>query len=347
LKRDNVTALDTSPSLPAFLDELLEGCPLAGSGVNPWLYKVAKQLHAHMDSEKMFALLKQKTGACGRTVDDREIRRQIECARARAFLPKHPEAFGHGSFRNHDSATVSTPPAPASPWPEPNLDAIRAITTDGWGLYDLWESSPLRFDDDQSHTEEIIDVLLPDNPLLCCGLTAYQFATRRREIWRGHLARCAFITPNPMYKIQGLTLEGEPSQHCKSATAARIYLVVEFDFSEFARDGKTTSKWASLVQEWRAAGVSVLDATAVLHLHLSHRLPLVAAVHSGGKSLHGWYPAFAQNDDQLRPFMEYAVSLGADHVLWNRAQFSRMPGGRRENGKTQTCFYLNPGKAVH
>lgn len=342
--------MPTTDKLPDFLNDLLDSCPTAGSGVNGWLYQVAKQLHVHMDGNAIESLLRAKVKGRGRIVTDKEIHRQVECARARAFRPNDPERYAETwgepqvGVENSSNRTISAPPAP--PWPAPNFDLIKNITASGWGLYDLWESSPLRYDDGESHAEDIIDVLFPDNPLLCCGLTAYQFATRRRATWRGHLAKYSFITPNPMLQVQGLTVEGKVSEHCKSATARRVYLVVEFDFAEFARDGETPSEWAPLVQEWRAAGVSVLDATAALHRHLSEYLPLVAAVHSGGKSLHGWYPAFNHTDRDLRLFMRYAVKLGADRMLWNRAQFCRLPGGRRANGKPQTCYYLDPGKAV-
>ena len=342
--------MPTTDKLPDFLNDLLESCPTAGSGVNPWLYQVAKQLHVHMEGKEIEALLKEKIKGCGRTVSEGEIHRQVECARARAFQPKDPERFaeawGEPNKVVGSSGDAPPSPPPAPPWPDPDLDTIRTIVAGGWGLYDLWESSPLRFDDGESHAEAIVDILFPDNPLLCCGRTAYKFATRRRETWRGHLAEYAFITPNPMLQVQGLTVDGKVSEHCKSATAARVYLVIEFDFSEFARDGVTLSEWAPLVRAWRSAGVSVLDATAALHRHLSEYLPLVAAVHSGGKSLHGWYPAFNHTDRDLRLFMRYAVRLGADHMLWTRSQFTRLPDGRRENGKTQTCYYLDPGKAV-
>ena len=53
-------------SLPSFLDDLLDDCPRAGDGVNPWLYRVARHLHAHMNGEQIFWLLKQKTAFCGR-----------------------------------------------------------------------------------------------------------------------------------------------------------------------------------------------------------------------------------------------------------------------------------------
>ncbi len=39
---------------------------------------------------------------------------------------------------------------------------------------------------------------------------------------------------------------------------------------------------------------------------------------------------------------DYAVSLGADHKLWSRSQFVRMPDGLRDNGKRQVVFYFNP-----
>ena len=335
--------------LPGFLADLLASCPAAGDGVNPWLFRVSRHLHVHMDAEAMFALLRQKTEGCGRFVSDNEIRRQIKCSRASAFQPKDPEIFARiwgvptPRVIGVDSSAGNIRP---NPWPKPNIDAIREIVAGGWGLYDLWEASPFRLDDDQRHTEEIIDILFPGNPLLCCGWTAYQFATRRRETWRGLLAGLPFIVPNPMLKREVLTLEGKPSEHCIDATAARIYLIGEFDFAEFGRDGKTLSVWAPLVHEWREAGITVADACAALHRHLAERLPLVAAISSGGKSLHGYYQAFNQSEAHLREFMEYAVSLGADHVLWTRSQFTRMPDGTRENGKIQTCYYLDPGKAV-
>jgi hypothetical protein len=348
----------TTLTLPAFLDELLESCPTAGSGVNNWLYAVAKQLHVHMDENEMFALLKAKTQGCGRVVAVAELRHQIRCAQAHAFQPKDPAAYTaargtaprvvSGGVRETDNLP------PARTWPTPDYDAIRQIVFSGCGLYDLWERSPARFDDDQCHTEEIIDVLFPGNPLLSCGRSiplgggrlTYKSATRRREIWRGHLAGVPLITPNPMRKSIGITLEGNPSEHCRDGVGKRLYLIVEFDFSEYARDGVTLTQWASIVRDWHAAGITVADACAALHLHLAELLPFAAAVSSGGKSLHGWYSCPGRTDSLLRSFMSYAVTLGADHALWKLEQFTRTPDGARENGARQTCFYLDPGKAL-
>jgi len=69
--------------------------------------------------------------------------------------------------------------------------------------------------------------------------------------------------------------------------------------------------------------------------------------HSGGKSLHGWYLALGKSRAELRRFMNYAVSLGADRATWTRSQFVRVADGLRENGQRQRVFYFNPGKAVN
>ena len=65
-------------------------------------------------------------------------------------------------------------------------------------------------------------------------------------------------------------------------------------------------------------------------------------VHSGGKSLHGWFYCAGQPEEELRKFMRYAVSLGADPATWTRCQLVRLPGGLRDNGQRQTVLFCNP-----
>ena len=330
--------------LPTFVEDRLNNCPPAGNGVNRWIFDTSRHLHAHLSPEHILELMREKTRQCGRPVLDREIIRQVECSRPVAWTPNHPERFAYAGDLDLEIRLAARPPMPT--WPEPDLDAIRAIVGGHWTLYDLWEASPIRLGSDHSLAEEIMDGLFPGNPLLCCGKTQYTFATRRRETWRGRLAELPFMVPNPMWERVGFTQDGKQSEHTLENTAARVYLVVEFDFSEFARDGKTPTRWAPLVRDWRASDITVADACAALHLHLAARLPLVMAVHSGGKSLHGWYPAFSQTDSQLRQFMESAVTLGADPTTWTRSQFVRIPDGRRENSERQTAYYFDLGKAV-
>jgi hypothetical protein len=101
---------------------------------------------------------------------------------------------------------------------------IRQIVEDDITLADLVERAPIRFDDERSHAEEIIDILFPGDPLLCVAKSSYDFRTRRRSTWRGHLHRLPLIVPNPMLDIIGHTVEGRLSEHTKEKTARRVYL---------------------------------------------------------------------------------------------------------------------------
>jgi hypothetical protein len=330
-------------NLPTFLQDVLESCPSAGSGVNHWLFTTGRQLHAHMDEQTMFSLLKERSRHCGRPVQDKEIARQITCSRQSAWRPRGADVFPHAN-----GIPIEIKVGPSAPkWPDPDLELIRRIVACPFRLEHMRDLSPIKLSlEEPSHTETIIDAVWPGDPLLCCGLEMYKFATRRREKWRGNLARYALIVPNPMLRVKGLTQEDKVSEHTLDATAARVYQVIEFDFAEFADDGVTETLWTPLIREWQDQGITVSEACAALHLHLSVARDLVLVCHSGGKSLHGWYACFDRTEEENREFMIWAVRLGADRQTWVRSQFVRMPDGTRNNGKRQTIYYFDPDKAV-
>jgi len=217
-------------------------------------------------------------------------------------------------------------------WPSANFEQIEAVVKAEGRLVDLWEASPVRIESNEPKTDKIIDALFPGNPLLCCGWNFYHFDTRPRDRWH-KLHDLEFIVPSPMIDRRGLTREGKLSAHAQANVGTRRFLVVEFDF-----DARRSAKEKELLTR-----LDVLDVCAALLLHLATIAPLALAVHSGGKSLHGWFFARGQSEGTLRRFMQYAVSLGADDATWNAAQFARMPDGRRQNGKRQTVFFFNPG----
>jgi hypothetical protein len=68
---------------------------------------------------------------------------------------------------------------------------------------------------------------------------------------------------------------------------------------------------------------------------------MVCALHSGGKSMHGWFFVQGQSEEAVLKFFKHAVSLGADHATWTRSQFVRLPDGTRQNGNRQTVFFLS------
>jgi hypothetical protein len=211
------------------------------------------------------------------------------------------------------SAALARVPA----WPRINTEQREAITATGLGLVEAWEVSPVRFEDKKSRAEEIIDVLFPGNPLLCVGQSSYDFSTCPRQEWRGRLAKKQLIVPSPMSATTGTTKDGRLSEHSLANTGPRRFLIIEQDMES-------------------------ADEQAAVLLHLAERWPLALAVHSGGKSLHGWFYCHGQSEDRLRRFMRYAVVLGADPATWTRSQFVRMPDGTRENGERQTVYFFNP-----
>ena len=291
--------------LPRFLLDLLAACPRSGDGVHIWLFKISRQLHAHRSHAEIIDLLAATVADCGRHVPLSEIADAVSNSASCAWQPKV----------GRDGSLSSPPPRRA--WPTVNQEQREAVVANGGGLAELWEASPVRIESNEGSTEAIIDRTFPGNPLLCCGKSSSVFDTKPREAWRGQLAELPLIVPSPMSATEGVTKEGKPSKHTLSNTGPRRFLVVEFD-------------------------TGTADEHAAVLLHLANRAPLVLAVHSGGKSLHGWFYCAGQPEDRLRRFMEYAVSLGADSALWTPSQFCRIPDGTRDNGNRQAVYFLNP-----
>ncbi|MGI8957335.1 MAG: hypothetical protein ACR2II_10540 [Chthoniobacterales bacterium] len=280
--------------------DLLASPPERGGGLNNWFYRVARVLHPYRANDEISLLLQAATA--GERLKPGEIERAVERSRATAWRPGQP------------AAGVTVPA-----WPAVNQEQREAVIHAGKGLVDLWEVSPVRVEDNDSHTEEIIDRLFPGNPLLCVGRSKWDFETRSRKTLRGCLAKLQLIVPSPMSARTGHTQEGQESEHTLDNTGPRRFLVIEQD------DGNA-------------------DEQSAILLHLAEtRAPLVLAVHSGSKSIHGWFWALGQPEDKLRTHMRYAVSLGADRATWTRSQFVRMPGGTRDNGNPQTVYFFDPG----
>ena len=299
--------VNDSTRLPRFVRDLLAACPAAGAGVHNWLFRVARVLHPfYADKHELAALIDSAALGCGREIPASEIAAAIANSAACAWTPGQ-----------------KTAPASGSRWPLRNEEQIEATVaaSDVTGLVDLWEASPVRFDDAPA-TEAIVDALFPGNPLLCCGRKVNDhYGTGTRAEWRGQLADFQFIVPSPMTAEEGRTQDGKMSPRCLENTGPRRFLVIEFD------RGAT-------------------DTHAAVLWHLARMAPLVLAVHSGGKSLHGWFACAGADEETLLRFMRYAVSLGADPATWTRCQFVRMPDGLRPRPATwpvrQQVFHFNP-----
>jgi hypothetical protein len=287
-------------TLPQFVRDLLASPPQRGGGLNNWFYRVARVLHPYRDSADIIQLLRAATA--GEPVKHGEIERAVERSATTAWK----------------AGQVQLNTAQALAWPRVNAEQREAVIASGAGLVDLWEISPVRLEDNEPHTEEIIDALFPGDPLLCAGRSNSEFATRSRSEWRGKLAGLQLIVPSPMTARTGLTQEGKESSHALSNTGPRRFLVIEQD-------------------------IGTIDEQSAILFHLAQIGPMAVAVHSGSKSIHGWFYCVGRAEDKLHDFMRYAVSLGADPATWTRSQFVRMPDGTRENGERQTVYFFKPG----
>jgi hypothetical protein len=287
-----------APTLPQWCSDIIGNPPRSGEGFHNWLFRAARVLWKCDRTESYIrAVLENAAASCGRHVSNREIEDALTNSRASAFEPARLQQ---------------------QPWPSVNKEQREAIITSGNGLVDLWEISPIRFEDSASHTEEIIDRLFPGNPLLCVGSATHECRTAPRKEWRGKLASLPLLVPNAMTAPTGHNQNGEASNRCLDNTGARRFLVVEFD-------------------------TGTTDDHAALLLHLAERAPLALAIFSGSKSLHGWFYCADVAEEKISRFFRYAASLGADRATWTRCQLVRMPDGRRENDTRQVVYFFNPG----
>lgn len=299
--------------LPPFLRDDVRQSPVTGNGVHTWLLRFSMKLHNHLTPEEIFSVLHQAVRNCGRRVPDQEIINAIETG-AR-FVGKPIAAIGDNGVARASCVSIN------SRWPDQNPVLIRKVLAQEGTLSQLAGASS---DTHEVDTEGVIDLLFPPDALLCCGTSAWRFDTKPRAEWRGHLDKQQFIVPSPMSARHGQKKDGTGlSAHTLNNTGPRRFLVVEFDQGS-------------------------LDHQAALHLHLLRQAPLVMAVYSGRKSLHGWY--YCQNVEETltRHFFEFAVRLGADSKTWTRSQFVRMPWGLRTTPEgaayaLQPVLYFNPG----
>ena len=290
-----------------------------------WLFKVARQLHAHRSPEDILALLSALVEDCGRHVPEPEIRKAIDDA---AKCPWKPGSGQAG--------------AKAAPkWPAVNKQARQdIIDAAGITLAMLRDSSPVPCDAG-GDAEHYIDELFPGNPLLCVALAEFDFETAPRESFRGRLAEKSLIVPSPMSALTGHTIaDGRESEHTLENTGPRRYLVTEFDPPKWELLTPDEQQHFGSEESYHAMA---RDEQAAIISHLRQFGPLVMVLSSGGKSLHAWWNCEEVPDAELIRFMRYAVSLGADDALWTRSQFVRLPGGWRvDKQRRQEVYYFDP-----
>src|SRR5262249_3234745 len=118
-------------ALPQFVSDLLGAPPSRGEGLNLWFYRVARVLHPYREAAQLIELWRAATA--GEPVRRGEIERAVERSKATAWKPGHAPQH-----------TVR-----ASIWPKVNAEQREAVIASALGLAELWEISPVRFEDNE------------------------------------------------------------------------------------------------------------------------------------------------------------------------------------------------------
>jgi hypothetical protein len=305
--------------------------------VHQWLASAVHRTYAYLDAGEQQQVLRWAVRDCGRDPQPKEIERTVENIRK-----KRGSGEAVGQYYK--------------PWPSPVAEAVDEIVYAGPKVIGLNNRSPGALRENKSPAFWL-EVLFSPGLLLCVSRELLRFTgfgdpllvrvwhTRRRDSWIKDplLARHSLLVPNPAFYTWHYALSGHRSTRCEAMFNRRLYLVIEFDFSIFSRDGSRETIWAPWIQKWETRGRSVKDACAALLWHLSRYAPLVVVVWSGAKSLQGWFNAHGEDEASLRRFMEYACALGADSATWKKCQLIRLPEGvRGSNGNRQIVEYFDP-----
>lgn len=300
--------------------------PGVGEGCHQRLLGVANLgVLAGLSDSRIEADLRSALPPGNRPVRQQEIRDAVRTARRDCALPWHvgPGPTGHGRLHTH--AAVSFDPG----------QGVNALIEAGGG--ELHEMDVL----DSLHTDHVrltwppgedtvrlLELLYSPDDVLFIGEVhdaGPQHVRPVREwldLFRTSRHRPAHIIPNPLTGRPGTKKDGGTSYRCDDCVAAFRYAVGEFDSISRPRQ----------LAFWRAT-----------------RLPIVALIDTGGKSIHAWIRVDSRDRDEWEDVVERQLfrerfgPMGIDAACKNESRTSRLPGvRRRETGRWQRLLYLNP-----
>ena len=247
-----------------------------------------------------------------RMVND-DLRRQIYAAEVHATHA--PRALQKWFPQTH---TKALEPLQDKYWSKLGGEILRAaITSTGITTADLWEASPVRLPvTANGHFEYFLRHLWAANEILWMGQLfdsgkpRHSANFKRADQWL-QLGKA----PGPL-TCPWVFIEGAISR-CKEQAARRQFLVLESD--------KLTQTETASVFWW---------------LKEKMQLRLRAVIHSGNKSLHGWFDLPAKT--QLNELEAALPHTGFDPKLFAPSQPCRLPGWHRTDkaAELQRLLYL-------
>jgi hypothetical protein len=226
-------------------------------------------------------------------------------------------------------------PKPKPP-PEPKVEIDKIfwerISVLGYEMMDLVEMSPVRLTDDPDMDYRVLmhHCYKPEEYLFV-GDT-YSTEVHPVSSWLS----LPKTIENPYIIINPLTGEAVQSGTDKMGNPK---------FSK--RCDKTVAKYRFYMMEFDE--ISIEDQVNFWCRQIQKQVPVVAVIHSGSKSLHGWIAVKGVNsyEDWSKNIIEKLYRkafkrLGVDTACQNPSRLSRLPGHHREGKQQQRLLYLNP-----
>jgi hypothetical protein len=301
--------------------EALEKIPPPGCGCHTSLLGVANQgVIAGIDLQKIFDDIRVNIPEGSRRISDREIVDAVNKAMA-----------------DHNGGIFTPRPRPVSIVKD-GASALQRII--GLGDIsdesDLWECSPIRLlDEPKDDPALLLKTLFDESDYVFVG-ERYQpgiigDTIRMVEQWKNYFQNGGKTAPhiivNPLTGLPAPKESGEGETHRGNGNVAEYrYCIIEFD--NLSR-GDQIRFWTTI------------------------KLPIVALIDSGGKSIHGWIdvhkmaqiatPEQWKTEIESRLYDRILAPLGVDKACANSARLSRLPGHfREEKGQYQRLLWLSP-----
>lgn len=305
--------------LLARYNEALRNIPPPGCGCHGCLLTVSNYgIMAELTAETIFADIRRSIPQGRRKVSDGEITDAVNKA-----------------LSDHNDGTFTPRPRP-KPAVQDGKAALKKIINQGKisDEADLWERSPIRlWEEPKDDPVLLLETLFKPDDLIWIGEHDHpgalgktiQTAEKWITYFRNGGVTAPHIIPNPMSGQEGTTKTGEPSFRSDNTVKTYWYCMVEFD--DLSREDQ--------LGFWSAV-----------------RLPVVALIDSGGKSIHSWLrvsklaqvETFDQWTTQIkgRLYDQILRPMEVDASCSNPSRLSRLPGHyRTEKGAYQRLLWLS------
>ncbi|MFH0807598.1 MAG: hypothetical protein V2A57_04210 [Elusimicrobiota bacterium] len=290
-----------------------------GNGCHPALLSIANLgTLSGKDPDEIFSDIRQAIPPGTRRVADREIQDAIKKAIA-----------------DHSGGTY-TPQLRPKPVVSDGKSTLQRIIGQAVidNVADLWEASPIRLlDDPKQDPALLLETLYKPTDLLFIG-DRQDSGIMGRTIrpaadWISYFhdggKKSEHIIINPLTGQAGLTKDGKESYRADSCVKDFKYCLIEFD----------TLNRQDQIRFWSAV-----------------KLPIVALIDTGGKSIHAWIDAQRlarvgtleqwQTEIKGRLYDQILKPLGVDGACANPARLSRLPGHLRQEKKAmQKILWLS------